>query len=179
MKYLLLLIPTISFANFITEGGSTTYWEQAVCEEKEKAPCYALPPDAETKTLKEVLVNDLEKPIIQESLPIVSPVLDEAGEPVLDDDGLPVNEIKCESGDLIEDKCILITGYEKKLEKQFVLDPVKLKAIEDKKKVLDERALNCEQFKELLQDSAINDKSKAEDVQEVVRRLLGHWKACQ
>ena len=38
---------------------------------------------------------------------------------------------------------------------------------------------SCEQFSALLSDSAIDNKSNDQDVKEVVRRLLGYWKACR
>lgn len=178
MKYILLLIPTISFANFVSEGGNTNYWEQETCEKIEQAKCYALPEDAEKKSLQLVEVDDPTKPITVEAPFTVEPVLDEQGEPVIGDDGLPVNRILCVGGDVVDEKCIIVTGYEKKQEKQFVLDPVKEKAVEDKKKAKETVALSCKQFKTLLKDSAINAESKAADVQEVTRRLLGWWKAC-
>ncbi len=124
MKYLLALLPTLAFANFVSEKGGVTYWEQAVCEKTEAAPCYAKPLDSETKTLKEVEVDG-------------------------------------------------------KIEKIFVEDAEKVAAKAAEKAKLGQKETSCEQFKLLLDDSAIDSKSKPEDVQEVVRRLLGFYKACR
>jgi hypothetical protein len=163
MKYLLFLIPSLAFANFVSESGNVTYAQLDACEKVESAKCYALPKDADTKSLADVEVDDLDRPIIEESEPILV-------------DGDPRCEAPKEFDGL---KCVQVIGYEKKIEKQFVTDPVKVKAKEDKKKAEDEKALSCEQFKALLDDSRIDDKSKAEDVMEVTRRLLGFYKECR
>lgn len=175
MKYLLLLIPSLSLANYVSETGSVTYWSKADCEKIEAKECYSKPLDADTKKLADVEVDDLDKPITTVSEPTLVPVLDENGLPI---EGETVATCIAPA-ELVIDKCVTITGYEKKLEKQFVVDPVKVKEKEDKKKAVEAKATSCNEFKALLLDSAIDDKSKLEDVQEVTRRLLGWWKQCQ
>lgn len=168
MKYFLLLTPTICFANFVSEGGNIIYADKSMCEKVQAVECFALPKDSETKSLKEVQVDDTSKPITKESDP----------ELVRDPDS-GLDELRCEAPkELVEDKCIEVTGYEKKLEKQFVTDPVKVADIAAKKLKETAAAQSCEEFKELLKGSAINESSKADDVKEVTRRLLGFWKAC-
>jgi hypothetical protein len=175
MKYLLLLLPSISFANFVSENGNVTYAEKEYCEKVEQKECFEKPLDAETKKLVDVEVDDLSKPITTIAEPVLVPVLDDEGEPI-EGEFTPTCEAPAE---LVDGKCVTIIAYEKKLEKQFVEDLVKL-AEKEAKKVKEEQAqLSCEQFKTLLRDSAINAESKAADVQEVTRRLLGYVKACQ
>lgn len=160
MKYLIYFLPSLALANFVSEGGKVTYADKAMCEQKEKAECFALPLDAEVKSLQLVEVPDLEKPILD----IKEPVNGVCTEPYLLND---------------KNQCQLITGYATKQEKQFVDDPVKIAdklAKENAEQLAKEQ---CEQFKTLLADSAINDKSTDKDVMEVTRRLLGYWKSCR
>ena len=178
MKYLILLLPTFAFANFVKEGGNVTYSKKEVCEKKEGAECFAKPLDAETKSLQLVDVDDLSKPIYEPRELDQEIVRDENGEPVLDEDGNPVTEPRC-NYELVKDKCVQLAGYEKKKEKKFVEDAAKVAAKEAKKQKEQAKEQSCDEFKALLADSAIDSKSKAEDVQEVVRRLLGFYKACR
>lgn len=159
MKYLLLFIPSLALANFVSEGGIVTFADKEYCEKVEGKECFAKPMDAETKTLKEVLIDDVSKPVLAE----VEKPKDGCEKPMV----------------LIDGKCFEITGYEQKLEKVFVEDPIKVaaKIAEDTKK--SEKENSCEQFKILLADSAIDSKSKPEDVMEVTRRLLGYYKTCK
>jgi len=174
MKYLLLLLPTLSFANFVSDGGNVTYAEKEYCEKVEQKECFEKPLDAETKKLVPVEVDDLSKPITTVAEPVLVPVLDDEGKPI-EGETTPTCKAPAE---LTDGKCVTIIAYEKKLEKQFVEDPVKLAEKEAKKQAEESAQLSCEQFKVLLKDSAIDSKSKAEDVMEVARRLLGYVKAC-
>ncbi len=168
MKYLILLTPTLAFANFVSETGTVTYWDKKECEKAQATECFKLPEDADTKKLAVVEVDDFEKPIkdIKDVVVVVDPeTLEETK--------------KCDEGyDIVEDKCEKILSYEKKLEKQFVRDAAKEAAKLAREQAKLEKETSCEQFKTLLADSAIDDKSKAADVAEVVRRLLGFYKRC-
>jgi len=125
MKYLLLLIPIIANANFVSGPQSPAYAEQDVCEKTEQAPCFFLPPEKrdfrDLGAVVDVQKDDPSKPIIETAEPKeFCPetkegeekqecylVCDEGFESVIEDDRLV--------------SCKQIIGYEKMTVKEFVI----------------------------------------------------------
>lgn len=171
MKYLLFFLPSIAIANFVAEGGKTAYWFQSDCEAKEKAVCYQLPKeDTDVVSLKEVEVPDTSKPILETSQAVIE----------IDPD-TKEEKITCEKDAYFNFDtrlCQKVIGYETKLEKQFAEDPIKIAEKEAKLNEQQAAQEQCNQFKTLLADSAIDDKSTDKDVMEVTKRLLGFYKSC-
>ena len=85
------------------------------------------------------------------------PILDENGDPFLDKNGEPTYNYKNHADEF--------TIIQTDISQQVALEETKKQS--------------CEQFSALLSDSAIDNKSNDQDVKEVVRRLLGYWKACR
>ena len=164
-----LILSTTALADWAAPNGSAGYWKQKTCEQVEATPCYERKGDASTLSIKDVEVDDMDKPIKEVS----KPTLIRNKENGLD-------ELRCEApSELVKDKCVTITGYEKKNIKKFVKDEAKETALLAKKQEQETKKQSCEQFSALLSDSAIDNKSNDQDVKEVVRRLLGYWKACR
>ena len=202
-NYITALIFLTSFSlaaqplNFRAEGGNTSYVNKELCEKQEQAPCYGVNPrEAAIKSIKEVEVDDPTKPIIEETEPDiveVEPIEDkcpDGSKPKKDKEKegeieLPVERLVCERlaceapFELDNDTCRRVVGYEKKLEKRFVVDPDKVAAKEAAEQAMANRIAQCEQSRALLEDSAINEQSRPSDVQEVVKRLLSFHKNCR
>jgi hypothetical protein len=194
MKYLLFLIPSIALANFISGPQSPAYANKKVCEKKEQARCYFVPPEKRefrsVGRIEDVEIDDPSKPIYEFEEPT-----EFCEEPPIGLDPVekPKEKQECklvcpeEFEHIIERdeivNCRKTVGFEKMTVKEFRIPKAaklaKLQERAQKEQQEVSRRQACEDFKALVADSAINKQSRPQDVQEVVRRLLGIERNCR
>ena len=173
MKFLiLLLIPTLSFANWRASETSPAYAQQSVCMEQERAQCFFVEPNtAEIRSLKDVEVDDTSRPIVEEVAPTEVCMQEDEREEVC--------ELRCEAPYELDDKtCVAITGYEKRLEKQFVIDPVKVAAREQAQQQAAQKEQACEAFRNAVRGMALSDTPSQAAMGTALRNMLGMIQNC-
>jgi hypothetical protein len=190
MKYLLFLIPSIAFANWISGPESPAYANQTVCEQREDTRCYFVPPDKRefrgVGRIEDIEVDDPTKPIHEFTEPEEwCPEELEAKEPIEQECRMVCPEhyehIRDEENELIN--CRKTVGYEQKIIQEFRIPEAARQALIQERaqqaQAEQARRNQCEQFRSLLNDSAIDSRSTPEDVKEVTRRLLGFYQHCR
>lgn len=159
-------------ANYVADPVGRSYWEKAVCEKSEGKACYLASINRDVSSIQDVEVDDPSKPILEFKDPIE----------VCNDEKecLPSCEVPFE---LKEGRCVSIIGYEKMIEQQLVVDPVRLAqkealAAESAAKEA-ARAAACRGFRTAIENMTLSANAPAAALETATRNMFGFIKNCQ
>jgi hypothetical protein len=188
MKYysLLLLVISVSAfgAGFVSGPQASWYRTKELCESKQRVPCYPDIPDRDVAEIKDVEVDDTEKPIYEFA---------DSTEECSKEEPIECRRVCPQRGttpegeptfmELMPDnRCRNLTGYEKKLVKQLVVDEKKKKDRDDAKAAKEaagaQRDSACQGFRAAVENMVLTPQANQAALEVATRNMFGFLKNC-